>query len=143
MKHLLLAIIGISLFQIHPVSAEPSSFHVNFSPHGGCTEAVVNVLNAAKSTVLVQASPCTTFLELKRAENFPPSSVNQARISTPKRDSKLVRDGRICMAFDHAFAPVLQDGKEKRRWKSAHYNDCGDAASKFLGSIIAQSGHQG
>jgi hypothetical protein len=37
-----------------PVTTLPP-VHVFFSPTGGCTEAVVKELNAAKSSVLVQA----------------------------------------------------------------------------------------
>jgi len=33
---------------------------VYFSPHGGCTEAVVNALNAAQTTILVQAYSFTS-----------------------------------------------------------------------------------
>jgi len=38
----------------------PSSWEVRFSPKGGCTEAVVDALHAAKSTVLVQAYSFTS-----------------------------------------------------------------------------------
>jgi len=33
----------------------PATVEVYYSPHGGCTEAIVNTLGAAKQTVLVQA----------------------------------------------------------------------------------------
>jgi len=42
-----------------PAQARPS-IEVHFSPHGGCTEAVVKELDAAKSTVLVQAYSFTS-----------------------------------------------------------------------------------
>jgi len=38
----------------------PSSWEVRFSPKGGCTEAVVDALKGAKSTVLVQAYSFTS-----------------------------------------------------------------------------------
>src|SRR6266404_4922847 len=42
-----------------PLAAQ-SNVQVYFSPHGGCTEAVVGALNAAKNTVLVQAYSFTS-----------------------------------------------------------------------------------
>jgi len=36
------------------------NWEVYFSPHGGCTEAIVKELNKAKTTVLVQAYPFTS-----------------------------------------------------------------------------------
>jgi phosphatidylserine/phosphatidylglycerophosphate/cardiolipin synthase-like enzyme len=41
-------------------SARPANWSVYFSPHGGCTEAVVTALGRAKSTVLVQAYSFTS-----------------------------------------------------------------------------------
>src|SRR5438445_12580576 len=38
----------------------PASWEVYFSPHGGCTEAVVKALEKAKTTVLVQAYSFTS-----------------------------------------------------------------------------------
>ena len=45
-----------------PAAAEPQagSWSVYFSPHGGCTEAVVRALAGAKTTVLVQAYSFTS-----------------------------------------------------------------------------------
>ena len=40
--------------------AAPASIQVYFSPKGGCTEAVVDALTKAKSTVLVQAYSFTS-----------------------------------------------------------------------------------
>ena len=46
---------------IHVYSQEkPPSIEVYFSPHGGCTEAIIRELNKAKSTVLVQAYSFTS-----------------------------------------------------------------------------------
>jgi phosphatidylserine/phosphatidylglycerophosphate/cardiolipin synthase-like enzyme len=39
---------------------ELTSWEVYFSPHGGCTEAVIRELNKAKNTVLVQAYTFTS-----------------------------------------------------------------------------------
>jgi phosphatidylserine/phosphatidylglycerophosphate/cardiolipin synthase-like enzyme len=39
---------------------KPISWEVYFSPHGGCTDAVIRELNRAKSTVLVQAYSFTS-----------------------------------------------------------------------------------
>jgi phosphatidylserine/phosphatidylglycerophosphate/cardiolipin synthase-like enzyme len=38
----------------------PPAWQVYFSPHGGCTEAVIRELNKAKSTILVQAYSFTS-----------------------------------------------------------------------------------
>jgi phosphatidylserine/phosphatidylglycerophosphate/cardiolipin synthase-like enzyme len=43
-----------------PVSVPTSQIQVYFSPNGGCTEAVVNALNQAKKTLLVQAYSFTS-----------------------------------------------------------------------------------
>lgn len=43
-----------------PAGSTPSSVDVRFSPKGGCTEAVVDALNGAKATVLVQAYSFTS-----------------------------------------------------------------------------------
>ena len=51
----------ISLFLLcllcHQAHAQqaPTQIEVHFSPHGGCTEAWVKELDAAKTSVLVQA----------------------------------------------------------------------------------------
>jgi len=50
----------LSLCVIAPGTAEPVGTHVYFSPHGGCTEAVVDALNSAKTTILVQAYSFTS-----------------------------------------------------------------------------------
>src|SRR3989440_233230 len=42
------------------INAAPSNVQVHFSPKGGCTEAVVNALAKARSTVLVQAYSFTS-----------------------------------------------------------------------------------
>lgn len=39
---------------------KPISWEVYFSPHGGCTDAIIRELNRAKSTVLVQAYSFTS-----------------------------------------------------------------------------------
>jgi phosphatidylserine/phosphatidylglycerophosphate/cardiolipin synthase-like enzyme len=39
---------------------KPPTWEVYFSPHGGCTDAVIRELNKAKSTVLVQAYSFTS-----------------------------------------------------------------------------------
>lgn len=68
-------LIALILLQIHAASAldvtewllpkatsssRSGSIQAYFSPDGGCTEAVVSVLNGAKSTVLVQAYSFTS-----------------------------------------------------------------------------------
>ena len=39
---------------------KPANWEVYFSPHGGCTDAIIKELNKAKSTVLVQAYSFTS-----------------------------------------------------------------------------------
>ncbi len=39
---------------------KPTTWEVYFSPHGGCTEAIIKELNKARSTVLVQAYSFTS-----------------------------------------------------------------------------------
>jgi phosphatidylserine/phosphatidylglycerophosphate/cardiolipin synthase-like enzyme len=42
------------------VAQEKPTWEVYFSPHGGCTDAIVRELNKAKSTILIQAYPFTS-----------------------------------------------------------------------------------
>lgn len=53
-------IFSIMLLGCAPKSVVPNSVTVYFSPHGGCTEAVVDVLNHASNRVLVQAYSFTS-----------------------------------------------------------------------------------
>ena len=62
MKHLPLPVVLIAFLLIPACRAQESPqpntlppIEVYFSPKGGCTEAVVKELDAAKTTVLVQA----------------------------------------------------------------------------------------
>jgi phosphatidylserine/phosphatidylglycerophosphate/cardiolipin synthase-like enzyme len=48
-----------SPFLIHS-QGRPCSYEVYFSPHGGCTDAIIRELNKAKSTILVQAYSFTS-----------------------------------------------------------------------------------
>ncbi len=43
-----------------PIQGSPGGIEVYFSPHGGCTDAVVRELDAAKDSVLVQAYTFTS-----------------------------------------------------------------------------------
>ena len=59
------AILAITFWTILSPSAglaldKPSTWEVYFSPHGGCTEAIVRELNIAKSSILVQAYSLTS-----------------------------------------------------------------------------------
>jgi hypothetical protein len=60
----LLAIFTLTLCIVPPLPAlpqeKPATIEVYFSPHGGCTEAIIRELNKAKSTVLVQAYTFTS-----------------------------------------------------------------------------------
>lgn len=60
MKPLLLVL--IFLIGVLPLHAQqgPQDLHPFFSPHGGCTQAVVDALNGAKKVVLVQAYSFTS-----------------------------------------------------------------------------------
>ena len=61
MKFYSLAVfLALLLWANHPVTAQPVTTRVYFSPHGGCTEAVVDALNSAKTTILVQAYSFTS-----------------------------------------------------------------------------------
>jgi phosphatidylserine/phosphatidylglycerophosphate/cardiolipin synthase-like enzyme len=63
MKHPL-TILFVSIFlllsPVSPFAQEKPSWSVCFSPHGGCTEAIIGELHGAKSTVLVQAYSFTS-----------------------------------------------------------------------------------
>jgi phosphatidylserine/phosphatidylglycerophosphate/cardiolipin synthase-like enzyme len=62
----LLAILTFTFCIFSPLPASPQekpvtcNWQVYFSPHGGCTEAIIRELNKSKSTVLVQAYSFTS-----------------------------------------------------------------------------------
>ena len=56
----LIPFFAFSFFLIIPGLTQPVSTQVYFSPHGGCTEAVVDAINTAKTTILVQAYSFTS-----------------------------------------------------------------------------------
>jgi phosphatidylserine/phosphatidylglycerophosphate/cardiolipin synthase-like enzyme len=60
----LLAIFTLTLCIFPPLPAlpqeKPPTIEVYFSPHGGCTDAIIKELNKAKSSVLVQADSFTS-----------------------------------------------------------------------------------
>ena len=65
MKRLLFLLLTILLFSFTSfVIAEEKPTYCNwevyFSPHGGCTEAIIKELNKAKNTILVQAYSFTS-----------------------------------------------------------------------------------
>jgi len=61
MKQILIALVCLCLSACQPtVAAPPPTIEVHFSPKGGCTEAVVKELGAAKKMVLVQAYSFTS-----------------------------------------------------------------------------------
>lgn len=62
MKAIVPAFFGLCLLLAGcaPQGSIPQGIHVYFSPHGGATEAVVNALDAATNTVLVQAYSFTS-----------------------------------------------------------------------------------
>lgn len=54
-------ILGMVLSPPTTLSQEtPCRWEVYFSPHGGCTDAIIRELNKAKSTILVQAYTFTS-----------------------------------------------------------------------------------
>jgi len=62
----LLAIFTFTFCIFSPLPASPQekpvtcNWEVYFSPHGGCTEAIIKELNKAKNTILVQAYSFTS-----------------------------------------------------------------------------------
>jgi phosphatidylserine/phosphatidylglycerophosphate/cardiolipin synthase-like enzyme len=61
MKFIWQLLLAFSLCSIYTTDkAQAQNINVFFSPHGGCTEAIVNNLNKATSTILVQAYSFTS-----------------------------------------------------------------------------------
>ena len=58
--HLTLLFVLVAWLPIHAAPLNQSDVQVYFSPKGGCTDAVVNALNKAKKTILVQAYSFTS-----------------------------------------------------------------------------------
>jgi phosphatidylserine/phosphatidylglycerophosphate/cardiolipin synthase-like enzyme len=58
--------------------ARAGSIRVYFSPHGGCTEAIVNQINQAKSEILIQAY------------SFTSKPIAQALIQAQRRGVKII-----------------------------------------------------
>ena len=46
------------------------NWEVYFSPHGGCTEAIIRELNKAKSTILVQAHSAKIHLPIQKLRDL-------------------------------------------------------------------------
>jgi hypothetical protein len=44
----------------------PPTWEVYFSPHGGCTDAVIRELDKAKSTILIQTQSAQTHLPIHK-----------------------------------------------------------------------------
>jgi len=58
---LIILIVGLCISYLPAQAQEtPPTWEVYFSPHGGCTDAVIRELNKAESTVLVQAYSFTS-----------------------------------------------------------------------------------
>jgi len=53
-------ILGMIPFSVGLSQEPPPTIEVYFSPHGGCTEAIIRELNKGKSTILVQAYSFTS-----------------------------------------------------------------------------------
>ena len=58
--YLSLLFVLVAWLPIHAAPLNQSDVQVYFSPKGGCTDAVVNALNKAKKTILVQAYSFTS-----------------------------------------------------------------------------------
>ncbi len=116
MRHLLglVALTAICFVALHPASGQsrwaPSAsaptIDVFFSPHGGCTDAVVRELDKARSTVLVQAY------------SFTSRDIAKAIVDAHKRgvkvevilDKSVLKDGYTEADFIlHAGIPVKVD----------------------------------
>ena len=61
MRYCLSFVIAVlTTLQLQALPLSQSQVQVYFSPKGGCTDAVVNALNKAKKTILVQAYSFTS-----------------------------------------------------------------------------------
>jgi phosphatidylserine/phosphatidylglycerophosphate/cardiolipin synthase-like enzyme len=64
MKHPFITLLLAIFLLVSPISPmaqdKPPAWSVYFSPHGGCTDAIIKELNGAKSTILVQAYSFTS-----------------------------------------------------------------------------------
>jgi phosphatidylserine/phosphatidylglycerophosphate/cardiolipin synthase-like enzyme len=65
----LLLTIFLFTFPLSPIAQENPFRSVYFSPHGGCTEAIIRELNNAKTSVLVQAYSFTSAAIAKAVVN--------------------------------------------------------------------------
>jgi phosphatidylserine/phosphatidylglycerophosphate/cardiolipin synthase-like enzyme len=61
LPHIILLAIFLVVSPISPMAQDkPPAWSVYFSPHGGCTDAIIKELDNAKSTILVQAYSFTS-----------------------------------------------------------------------------------
>jgi len=59
LRNLLLCLL-VEVSRLHAESSSPPDIRVYFSPHGGCTEAVVSALHGARKQILVEAYSFTS-----------------------------------------------------------------------------------
>jgi phosphatidylserine/phosphatidylglycerophosphate/cardiolipin synthase-like enzyme len=89
-------------------SAKPPSIDVHFSPDGGCTEAVVKEMNAAKDSILVQAY---SFTSAPIAKALVEAHKRGVRIEVILDKSNRTKNYSAADFVQHAGIPTLIDGK--------------------------------
>jgi phosphatidylserine/phosphatidylglycerophosphate/cardiolipin synthase-like enzyme len=116
---LMSALIHLSAVRLWAFEASPSnpSWQVYFSPDGGCTQAVVNAIAAARQEIMVQAYEMTS-PQIKRAlvaaerrgvkvqAIFDPSAVRETNTMVGE-----LSDGGIPVFIDSAHSPGLAHNK--------------------------------
>ena len=89
-------------------TAKLPPIEVHFSPDGGCTEAVVKEMNAAKDTILVQAY---SFTSAPIAKALVEAHKRGVRVEVILDKSNRTRNYSAADFVQHAGIPTLIDGK--------------------------------
>ncbi len=111
MKRLALTLLLLATVPACSQSWVPGSLppiEVYFSPHGGCTEAVVNEIDAAKTSILVQAY---SFTSAPIAESLVEAHKRGVHIEVILDDSQQSEKYSSADFIAHAGIPLLIDAK--------------------------------
>lgn len=95
---------------VQPVQVPTSDIQVYFSPNGGCTDAIVNSLNQAKKTILVQAYSFTSAPIAKAVVDAHKRGVNVQVILDKSQKTEKYSSADFVL---HAGIKVLIDTKHK------------------------------
>ena len=108
MKAFIYALLFLALFAPVQAAERSKNWQVYFSPKGGCTEAVVDALSRAKSTVIVQAYSFTSAPIAKALITAKSRGVNVQVILDDSQRTEKYTEATFLL---HAGVPTYIDAK--------------------------------